>query len=67
MTEAARIEYTNHRGERQWYTIVPQVIRFGISPYHPERQWLLEAVSIEKQARRTFALQNIHQWNPVKE
>lgn len=57
------IDYTNYRGERSLRLIRPEYIGLGFNQWHPERQWLLFAHDVEKNARRTFALRNIHAWD----
>lgn len=59
---AVRILYTNHRGETALRRIVPESIRFGSSEWHPEPQWLLEAMDEEKGAARSFAMKDIRAW-----
>lgn len=61
------IDYTNHAGERQQRTIVPDMAGnfFGSSPWHPEEQWLLNAFDVGKGAERTFAMKDIHGWLPA--
>lgn len=56
------IDYTNHRGERALRRIVPMRLVFESNEWHPEIQWLLEAVDVDRAKSRTFALVNIHQW-----
>ncbi len=56
------IVYRNHRGEVSERKILPRSFRFGVSIWHPEPQWLLEAYDITKAADRTFALKDILQW-----
>jgi predicted DNA-binding transcriptional regulator YafY len=59
------IDYTNHRGERQMRAIEPRGgIQFGISEWHPDKQWLLHAFDLGKGAVRTFAMAGIHGWYP---
>lgn len=55
------IDYTNWRGERRERTVTPISIVFGPTEWHPEPQWLLEAIDSEKGLRR-FAMANIHSW-----
>lgn len=55
--------YTNHRGERAVRRIVPELIRFGTTEWHPEPQWLLECHDAEKDAHRTFALAGVEKWS----
>ena len=54
------IDYTNWRGERSVRRIQPVEIRWGSTQWHPEAQWLLAAVDLDKQAPREFALCDIH-------
>jgi predicted DNA-binding transcriptional regulator YafY len=56
------IDYTNWRGERAVRRIRPVSISFENNEWHPETQWLLEAVDLVKNETRTFALKNIHSW-----
>ena len=58
------IDYTNHRGERARRRIRPAAIRFGEAEWHPGPQWLMEAICLEKNAQRTFAMKDIHGWEP---
>lgn len=62
-----RIDYTNYRGERRERRIVPIAIRFTANEWHPEPQWLMHAIDIEKAAAgepagRDFAMKGIHRW-----
>jgi hypothetical protein len=62
------IDYTNWRGERKKYVIVPQQISFGSNEFHKEPQWLMEAIvdleGAPKYQLRTFAMKDIHSWEP---
>ena len=49
-------EYTNWRGETATRRAVPKRVFFGTTPWHPEPQWLVEAVDIDKGALRCFAM-----------
>ena len=61
-----RINYTNYKGVRRDRTIEPPLeIWYGTTPYHKDPQWLLDAVCAEK-GRRTFAMKDIHSWEPEK-
>lgn len=59
---AVNIDYTNWRGERSIRTIIPYSIRFGISGWHTEPQWLLRAFDVDKGDDREFAMADIHRW-----
>lgn len=56
------IDYTNWQGERRIRKIEPIQIYFGSNKFHPKDQWLLEALDIQKNENRTFALNMIHEF-----
>ena len=62
-----KISYTNWRGEKSVRIIEPQDngLVFGFSKWHPERQWLLMAIDVEKGELRGFAMKDIHSWEPA--
>ena len=53
------IVYTNWRGETAERRILPTGIWFGSTEWHPEPQWLVKAIDVEKNAERDFA------WNGI--
>ncbi|RYY73303.1 MAG: hypothetical protein EOO52_18015 [Gammaproteobacteria bacterium] len=57
------IIYTNYRGETGLRKIIPEKIWFGSTEWHPEPQWLLDAVDTEKNAIRNFAMKDIQEWS----
>jgi predicted DNA-binding transcriptional regulator YafY len=67
MTDNIRvqIDYTNHAGVRQLREIEPHQVRFSNSKWHRDRQWLLDAYDVGKGAARTFAMADIHDWQPA--
>jgi len=60
--KAAKIVYTNYRGETAIRTVVPVKIWFGSCEWYPDEQWLLNAYDLDRRADRTFALKNIKAW-----
>lgn len=56
------ILYRNHRGKVAHRRILPQQVRFDASEWHPEPQWLLDAVDLDKGERRSFALCDVLEW-----
>lgn len=60
--EIVQIVYTNYRGETNVRKIVPQRVWFGESDWHRGPQWFLEAVDLEKNAERSFALKDVRCW-----
>jgi len=61
------IDYTNWKGERARRVIEPLRLSFGSNEWHQEPQWLLEAIDVEKDCERTFALKNIHAWTTLRQ
>lgn len=58
------IDYTNWKGNRRKRQVLPVEIVFAKTSYHPEVQWLLVAWDIEDMEQRTFAIKDIHSWEP---
>ncbi len=61
-SKQVKILYTNYRGETAIRTVIPDKIWFGSTDWHPEPQWLLDAIDTEKGASRSFALKDIKAW-----
>ena len=57
-----RILYTNYRVETALRTIVPDRLWFGKTEWHPDDQWLLDALDVEKGQKRTFAMKDVRAW-----
>lgn len=53
-----RINYRNYKGETRLRTIIPASVWWGATEWHPEEQWLLEALDFEKGEMRDFALKD---------
>jgi predicted DNA-binding transcriptional regulator YafY len=64
---AVVIDYTNHRGERSLRRVEPDRHYFGSAEWHPEPQWLLDALDLDLDEYRTFAVKDIHSWRPATE
>ncbi len=64
-SETVEIGYNNWRGEYRKRAIYPKSIRFGTTQWHPEAQWLLEAVDIEDGKIKEFGMKDIHSWEPT--
>jgi hypothetical protein len=56
--DAVTLTYTNWRGETAVRSIIPRGVWYGSTEWHPEPQWLLRALDVEKQAERDFALKD---------
>lgn len=60
------IGYTNWKGVFRRRQIRPIRMYWGSTPWHPESQYLLEAHDLEKDAIRSFAMQDISFWRPLE-
>ena len=58
-----KILYTNWQGETRYRKIIPISVEFKSTTWHPEKQWILNALDIEKKAERGFAMKDIKEWN----
>lgn len=54
-----RCTYKNYRGEVAQRHIRPVKIFFGATEYHPDEQWLMEAVDLDKGETRVFAMRDM--------
>lgn len=54
-----KVVYKNWKGNVGERVICPLSLSFGSNEYHPEPQWLLEAIDVEKGELRHFALKDI--------
>lgn len=54
--EELLIGYRNHRGDCQIRSIIPSVVYFGRTEWHPQPSWLLRAYDSGKDANRDFQL-----------
>ncbi len=52
-------KYTNWEGKTAVRKIQPIEIWYGKTEWHPEEQWFLKAIDVEKDAERNFALKDI--------
>ncbi len=54
--EVVSLPYRNWRGETAVRSFIPRRLWWGSDEWHPEPQWLLTALDVEKGAERDFAL-----------
>ena len=62
LEKVINILYTNWKGETRVRRIIPKKIWFGKTDWHPEDQWLLQALDTEKNESRDFAIKDIKSW-----
>lgn len=55
-------DYVNHRGVQSRRRVRPERLYFGMSEWHPGRQWLLDAYDFDRGETRTFAMCNVTDW-----
>ena len=60
--QLVQILYTNYRGETAVRNIFPLKIWYGLTDWHPEPQWLLDAKDCEKKVKRSLALKDVRFW-----
>ena len=60
-SQPVTLTYTNWKGETAQRRIIPHRIWWGSTEWHPEPQWLLTALDVDKQADRDFALKDFGQ------
>jgi hypothetical protein len=65
--KAVMILYKNYRGEVAYRKIIPKSIDLISTDWHPEEQWILTALDIEKNAERGFAIMDIKEWTSINE
>jgi hypothetical protein len=66
-TPALTFPYTNWRGEFSVRRVLPIRVWFGSTDWHPEPQWLLRALDLDKGGERDFAFSQINKPEPVTE
>lgn len=54
-----KVIYTNWKGVKRERVIVPQHIYFGATKFHKTPQFLVEALDVEKDEVRHFALKDM--------
>lgn len=60
------IDYTNWRGKRSLRKIEPLDLYRGANEWHPEPQWLLNAIDLNDAGKiKSFAMSGIHSWEEV--
>lgn len=57
--------YTNWKGETKERHVIPERVYWGHTEWHKEDQFLMECFDLNKQAKRTYALNCVKKWTPV--
>ena len=57
-----KILYTNWKGETKYRNIIPKSIEFKSTEWHKQEQWIMNALDVDKNADRAFAIKDIKEW-----
>jgi len=57
--KSIKVKYKNWKGEISIRTIVPVFIYYSHTDFHKEDQWLMDVWDVDKDAERTYAMQDI--------
>lgn len=63
-TPPLRFEYKNWQGQTAVRTVMPIKIWYGTTEFHPEEQYFLKALDVEKKEERDFAVKDIIRFLP---
>ena len=55
-------DYKNYKGVVSERLVRPIELFYGYTSYYPNKQWLLKAWDLNKDAERTFAMADISDW-----
>ncbi|MGM9923873.1 MAG: hypothetical protein ACI35R_06450 [Bacillus sp. (in: firmicutes)] len=64
--EKIRFDYVNWKGVKSSRKVVVTSFLYGITEYHPEPQWLLDAYDLEKEEHRVFAMKDMSNVEALK-
>lgn len=59
--------YINWKKERSLRTVIPLLVWYGSTDWHPDPQELLKAYDCDKDQERDFAVADIEGWTPSLE
>lgn len=51
--------YTNYKGNTGYRTVQVHGVYFGSTEYHPEPQWLMNAIDLDKKENRVYAMKDM--------
>jgi len=54
-----RFEYKNWQGQTAVRTVMPIEVWYGKTEFHPDKQWFLRAMDVDKAEERNFAVRDI--------
>mgnify|MGYP000753318233 CR=1 FL=1 len=67
-SQVVEIDYTNWRGVRGLRRIrpIPETLRFTSTEYHMAPQWIIDAMDLDKNELRNFAMADVHSWRSIE-
>lgn len=57
--EPLRLLYTNWRGKMSFRRVIPKSVAFKSTEFHPEPQWIMTAMDVDKNELRDFAMRDM--------
>ena len=57
--KSIQFDYVNWKGKKSARNAEPVEIIYASNDYHPEKQWLLVAIDLDKGESRTFAMKDM--------
>lgn len=51
--------YTNYKGETAYRKVRAMSVFFGTTQWHPEPQWMMQAIDLDKGEYREFAMKDM--------
>ncbi len=60
--ESNNFIYKLERRNKKYRNIIPMSVEFKATQWHPEEQWILNAMDVDKNAQRAFAIKDIKEW-----
>jgi predicted DNA-binding transcriptional regulator YafY len=53
------VRYRNYRGETSLRRVLPRGVWYGSTDWHPEPQWVMDVLDVDRDVERSFALRDI--------
>lgn len=57
--EGLEFDYTNYKGEQSHRRVIVHSVGYGSNEWHPEPQWLMYALDLDKNEFREFAMKDM--------
>jgi hypothetical protein len=57
--QVVTVRYRNYRGETALRRVVPRDVWYGSTDWHPEPQWMINVLDVDRDVERSFAMRDI--------